>query len=159
MSRWFTPRILLLVLAFTSVLAPTVFTGSPADTALFAKASLERDICARVRLLGGLFIRTELVLDSAKPDGSAVTEEEFRLFLDQQVTPRFPKDLTLLVDLGQFRDVSGVIMPERSMLLILLYPFGQTASDDNIEHIREAYKAAFQQQSVFRTDSRACVSF
>ena len=159
MSRWFTPRILLLVLAFTSVLAPTVFTGSTADTALCAKAPLERDICARVRLLGGLFMRTELVLDSAKPDGSAVTEEEFRRFLDQQVTPRFPEDLTLLVDLGQFRDVSGVIMPERSMLLILLYPFGQAASEDAIEHIREAYKAAFQQQSVFRTDSRACVSF
>jgi Protein of unknown function (DUF3574) len=146
-------------MAFTSVLAPTVFTGSTPNTALFAKAPLERDICARVRVLGGLFMRTELVLGSAKPDGSAVTEEEFRRFLDQQVTPRFPEDLTLLVDLGQFRDVRGVITPERSMLLILLYPFGQAASDDNIEHIREAYKAAFQQQSVFRTDSRACVSF
>ena len=111
MSRWFTPRNVLLVLAFTSVLAPTVFTGRAADTALFAKAPLERDICARVRLLGGIFIRTELVLGSAKPDGCTVTEEEFRLFLEQQVIPRFPKDLTLLVDLGQFRDVSGVIMP------------------------------------------------
>ena len=45
------------------------------------------------------------------------------------------------------------------MLLILLYPFGQTASHINIEHIREAYKAAVQQQSVLRTDSRTCVSF
>jgi hypothetical protein len=76
MSRWFTPRILLLVLAFTSVLAPTVFTGRAASTALFAKAPLERDICARVRLFGELFIRTELFFGSAKPDGSAVTEEE-----------------------------------------------------------------------------------
>jgi len=100
-----------------------------------------------------------LFFGSAKPDGSAVTEEEFRLFLDQQGTPRFPEGLTLLVDLGQFRDVSGVIMQERSMLLIFLYSFGQTASYDNIEHIREAYKAALQQQSVLRMDSRARVSF
>jgi len=42
------------------------------------------------------FARTELFFGSAKPDGSAVTEEEFSTFLDQVITPRFPDGLTLL---------------------------------------------------------------
>jgi hypothetical protein len=106
MPRWSMPGIALLVLALTTVMAPIVNT---------AKVPLEGDIYVRARLFGELFARTELFFGSAKPDGSTVTEEEFRLFLGQQVTPRFPDGLTLVVGLGQFRDVSGVIMQERSI--------------------------------------------
>ena len=85
-----------------------------------------------------------------------VTEGEFQQFLDEEITPRFPDGLTLLVGLGQFRNASGVIVQERSMLLILLYPVeAQRNSSKKIEQIRQAYKRAFQQESVLRAD-RCC---
>ncbi|MEW6733585.1 MAG: DUF3574 domain-containing protein [Acidobacteriota bacterium] len=105
---------------------------------------------------GFSFARTELYFGSAKPDGTVVTEAQFQQFVDQVVTPRFPDGLTLLVGLGQFRDSSGTIIKERSMLLILLYPASaQSSSSPKIEEIREAYKQQFQQESVLRSD-RCC---
>src|SRR5262245_20026759 len=108
------------------------------------------------------FVRTELFFGSAKPDGGAVTEAEFKKFLDEVITPRFPDGLTLLTGLGQFRGSSGQIVQERSMLLILLYPSESARSgSEKIEEIRTLYKRQFQQESVLRVDERmpACVSF
>src|SRR5262245_61608276 len=36
------------------------------------------------------FARTELFFGSATPDGAAVTDEDFRAFLEHEITPRFP---------------------------------------------------------------------
>lgn len=109
--------------------------------------------------VGDLFVRTELFFGRSKPDGSTVTDAEFRRFLNREITPRFPEGLTVLTGRGQFRDDSGVILREDSVLLILLYPAGEKFRHRKIEKIREEYKSAFQQQSVLRADSTACVSF
>jgi Protein of unknown function (DUF3574) len=106
-----------------------------------------------------VWTRTELFFGSAQPDGSSVSEQEFRQFLDREVTPRFPDGLTLFVGLGQFRHQSGVVVQERSMLLVLLYPADQPESAGRIEGIREAYKRRFRQESVLRLDTSARVSF
>jgi hypothetical protein len=45
------------------------------------------------------------------------------------------------------------------MLLILLYPPQMKDGSRKIEEIREAYKRAFNQQSVLRVDSFGQVSF
>ena len=105
---------------------------------------------------GAWFARTELFFGTAKPDGSEVTIGEFQQFVDDKITPRFPDGLTLLRGLGQFRGSNGVIVQERSLLLILLYPV-ETRQDSSqkIEQIREAYKKLFQQESVLRAD-RCC---
>jgi hypothetical protein len=100
------------------------------------------------------FARTELFFGTNRADGLApVSDEEFRVFLDQEITPRFPDGLTLLSALGQFRNSEGVIVQERSLVLILLYPADdQKASNKKIERIRTAYKRMFQQESVLRVD-------
>ena len=105
---------------------------------------------------GEWFARTELFFGTAKPNGSEVTIGEFQQFVDDKITPRFPDGLTLLRGLGQFRGSNGVIVQERSLLLILLYPV-ETRQDSSqkIEQIREAYKKLFQQESVLRAD-RCC---
>ena len=105
------------------------------------------------------FARTELFFGSAKPDGSAVTDEEFSAFLDQVITPRFPDGLTLLTGLGQFRTSAGIIVKERAFLLILLYPRPIRDSSARIEEIRDLYKVQCQQESVLRLDGgtvKAC---
>jgi hypothetical protein len=65
------------------------------------------------------FVRTELYFGTAKPNG-AVTEAEFRDFVDRQVTPRFPDGLTLLKGNGQFRGEDNIVIKEQSFVLILL---------------------------------------
>jgi hypothetical protein len=95
-----------------------------------------------------------LFFGTAKSDGSAVTDAEFLAFLDDQVTPRFPDDLTLLKGTGQFRSEDGVIIKEDRFVLVLLYPVaGFAESSSKIESIRRFYETAFQQESVLRVDS------
>ena len=51
-----------------------------------------------------------------------VTDEEFRAFLDEVITPRFPNGLTMLSGAGQFRGSSRMIQLEGAVFVILLYP-------------------------------------
>lgn len=98
------------------------------------------------------FVRTELFFGTAKP-GGVVTPEEFQLFLDDYVTPRFPDGLTVLKGDGQFRGADGTTIKEDAFLLILLYPFEQrTAGSKRIEEIRKEYMLRHQQESVLRAD-------
>jgi hypothetical protein len=108
---------------------------------------------------GRPFARTELFFGRAKPDGSMVTDEEFRSFLDKVITPRFASGLTALPGTGQFRGSNGMVMREGSVFVILLYPADDVNSSKRIEEIRETYKKAFAQESVLRVDGESCVSF
>jgi hypothetical protein len=104
--------------------------------------------------------RTELFFGSAKPDGSSVAENDFRAFVDKEVTPRFPEGLTLLTGYGQFRGSSGKIVKERSFVLILLTEQRSAKdADAKIEAIRRLYKNSFKQESVLRVDEPTRVSF
>jgi hypothetical protein len=114
---------------------------------------------AKQKSPGEVWGRTELYFGSNKPDGTVVTEQEFKQFLDTEITPRFPDGLTLLTGFGQFRNSQGVIVQERSMVLILLYPLQRSDANQKIEEIRSRYKEMFQQESVLRVDSLAKVSF
>lgn len=86
-----------------------------------------------------------------------VTEQQFRQFAREVVTPRFPDGLTLLDGLGQFHDGKRIVR-ERSKLLVLLVPdSGETAG--KVAQIVKEYKRRFRQQSVLRTEDRLCLSF
>jgi len=98
------------------------------------------------------FARTELFFGTDKP-GDAVTDQEFRTFLDVQITPRFPDGLTVVKGDGQFKDSQGDLIKEASFILILLYPIESTnVSNRRIERIRQCYMRQFQQESVLRAD-------
>jgi hypothetical protein len=104
------------------------------------------------------FWRTELYFGFNKKDGSEVTEEEWKQFLAEIVTPRFPDGFTVLDSVGQFRSSSGVIVRERSRVLILLYPKrSRSASRAKIDEIRVAYRKLFDQESVLRMDMKQTV--
>ncbi|HEV2784163.1 MAG TPA: DUF3574 domain-containing protein [Actinophytocola sp.] len=107
---------------------------------------------------GRLWHRTELYFGLSRPGGE-VTEQEFQQFVDVEVTKRFPDGLTLLSGQGQFQGGNGVVIKERSKLLILLYPLTDRAADGEIEEIRRAYKDRFEQESVLRVDALERVSF
>ena len=99
------------------------------------------------------FARYGAVLFGTAKPGGAVTEEEFRTFLDEFVTPLFPDGLTVVKADGQFRGADGVTIKEQSFVLILLYPVeGHKTSSRNIDAIRRAYMTRHLQESVLRVD-------
>jgi hypothetical protein len=143
----------LLLTAWPTPAAATSLTALPAPQAHTEGKSSES------LFVGEMWKRTELYFGTEKSDGSVVTEAEFQQFVDQEVTPRFPDGLTLLTGYGQFRNSTGIIVKERSMVLIVLYPLNMSEANSELEAIRDAYKESFDQESVLRIDSFSLISF
>lgn len=104
------------------------------------------------------FAEYRLFFGRSQGDVEVVSEEAWRVFLADEVTPRFPDGLTVLDAAGQWRDGSGTIVRERTKLLVVLAPPGGDAMQ-RTDEIAEAYKRAFGQSSVLRVVTEACVSF
>jgi hypothetical protein len=138
----------LLTGTITALLVVSLFGRAATVDAVEPAAGAVDAVC------GDPFERTELFFGSAKPDGSVVTDGEFATFIEEEVTPRFPDGLTLLVGSGQFKNGAAVIVRERSFVLILLHPRPNPESSADVEAIRRAYKARFAQHSVLRIDSQ-----
>ena len=103
--------------------------------------------------------RLELLLGMGRKDGSEVSEAEWRTFLNNEVTPRFPDGLTVLPGYGQWRSgATGTLARESERVLLIWYK-PDINSDAHIEAIRTAYKTRFGQDSVMRVDGLSCVSF
>ncbi len=100
----------------------------------------------------------ELVFGRHIDDKTTVTDDDWRQFIDQDVTPRFPDGLSVMDVQGQWRASNGQIVREPSKVLYLVLDGGP---DDpaKISNIREAYKKRFRQESVLLVTNTACVSF
>jgi hypothetical protein len=102
-------------------------------------------------------VRHELVFGTARAHGVPLREDEWQSFVDSVVTPRFPDGLTVLNASGQWRGEAGVTKEQARILVI--WHDRLPSRDADIEAIRSAYKARFDQESVLRIDSVSCVSF
>ncbi|MFE6129375.1 DUF3574 domain-containing protein [Streptomyces sp. NPDC056437] len=107
------------------------------------------------------YVETRLFFGTERPDGGPdVTDEQFMAFVDRNITSGFPDGLTVQDGRGQWRDANGTIEKERSYELTLLYPASQArARGPLIERIREAYRAAYGQESVARLDEPTLADF
>ena len=91
-------------------------------------------------------------------DAEGVSDEDWRAFLADTVTPRFPDGLSVFDAAGQWRDSEGSIVRERSkMVLILAEPSLDAVR--RLYEISEEYKRRFSQESVLRVVDSACVAF
>jgi len=153
MNRFLTINFLALTFFATSWLAPEVSAQSKTPINSIAQGITQRGTDERGRATEQ-FVRTELFFGSDRPDGTEISKDEFRRFLKEEITSRFPDGLTILTGTGQFREFeSDKIIREKTMVLILLYPLRSVkASNEKIEQIRKAYKERFKQQSVLRVD-------
>jgi hypothetical protein len=86
-----------------------------------------------------------------------VSERQFRNFLAQTVTPRFPDGLSLADIAGQFR-VGRQVIREKTKLVVLLVPDAAEAAP-KVAAIVGTYKRRFRQQSVLRTEATVCLAF
>ena len=105
-----------------------------------------------------LFAEYRLFFGRSQGGVEVVSEDAWRAFLAEEVTPRFPDGLSVLDAAGQWREGSGTIVRERTKLLLVLAPPGEDAMR-RTDEIADAYKRAFGQSSVLRVVTEACVSF
>jgi hypothetical protein len=104
-------------------------------------------------------VETRLYLGLSQPDGPNVTATAFAKFLKTEVTPRLSEGYTLLDGQGFWReDRSGKTISEPSRVLIHLHD-ASPEKNSTIDAIAAAYKQAFHQEAVLRTDTRTCVAF
>ncbi len=103
-------------------------------------------------------VRLELVFGLSRKGRPDIAEAEWRLFLDREVTPRFPDGLTVLAGDGQWRNPAGVAVKEPArMLLVWVKPAADLGP--RIDAARAAWKQAHNQESVLRAEGSSCVSF
>ena len=98
-----------------------------------------------------------LYFGTAKPDGQ-VSADDWRRFVDEVVTPKFPQGLSVWQASGQWKSDVGPIVREPSYVLNVVHERGEV-NDAAIDSIMNAYKARFRQEAVLRVRSSACVSF
>ena len=89
---------------------------------------------------------------------AGVSEADFRKFVDEELTPRFPGGLTVLDGGGQWRGKEDRLIREASKVVLIVLPRGRDANG-KIEAVRAAYKTRFQQESVMVLTQGSCVSF
>jgi hypothetical protein len=87
-----------------------------------------------------------------------VSDVEWRRFVTDEVTPRFPDGFTVLDAMGQWRNPTGMIIAEESRNLVVIAP--DTGSEQpKIAAIRDIYKMRFNQDSVLFVQSTVCAGF
>jgi hypothetical protein len=91
-------------------------------------------------------------------DAPGVSDEDWRGFVDTEISPRFPSGLSVNDVYGQWRAPDGKFVrePSKAVLLVLAGTRGEAR---RLQAVREAYRAQFHQQSVLLVEQRACVSF
>ena len=91
-------------------------------------------------------------------DAEGVSDDDWRTFLADTVTSRFPDGLSAFDTAGQWRNSQGEIVRERSkMVLILAVP--DSDATQRLDEIAQEYKQRFSQESVLRVTGSACVAF
>jgi len=136
----------LIVLAIYGVLiaqAPTSAVQAPEPPAFCAPR-------------GKAHMRTTLYFGLAYPAGT-VTEAQWRAFLPNEVTPRFPHGLTVWEATGQWRRSDGKIERERAKVLLLVHPDAPGVRTA-LANLVASYKRAFQQESVLWESDPVCAA-
>ena len=103
-------------------------------------------------------LRTTLYFGLARPGGAVVSEAEWKNFVSEEVTPRFPDGLTSWEADGQWKRDDGVIIRERTRVLLLVHDDTADARS-KIDALIARYKKLFEQKSVMWEAAPVCVSF
>ena len=103
-------------------------------------------------------VRDVLYFGRNRPTGGVVSDGEWRSFLNEVVTPRFPAGLTVVEAKGQWRGASGAVEEERAEILTLFHS-GDDAPRRAVSEIINQYKERFQQEAVLRERTSACARY
>jgi Protein of unknown function (DUF3574) len=102
------------------------------------------------------WIRTELFLGRALPDGGTLTPADLDAFLAREAGPRLP-GWTVFEARGRWTGPDGGAVDEPTSVLLLIHPPG--TNDAALEEVRRAYAREHGQDSVLRVDTPVGASF
>ena len=103
-------------------------------------------------------VRSELYFGRLRPDGTVVSDAEWRTFVAEEITPRFPDGFTVFDALGQYRGRDGQIVSEPTKVLLIVH--GPDARPrGSVQELRDLYRRLFQQESVLLIESPARAGF
>jgi hypothetical protein len=101
----------------------------------------------------------ELIFGRSVAGSIEVTDAQWTLFVDNEITPRFPDGLTVFEATGQWRDQkSNRIIREPSKIVLIVLP-GHAEDIARLNEVVEVYKRSFRQQSVGLILRPSCVLF
>jgi hypothetical protein len=124
-----------------------------------ASATLKGDAAHPAHAVRWVDTRLYFGLGPADAPDKGVSEAAWREFLDKEVTPRFPADLSVVDVYGQWQG-DGEKVPERIRSKELIIDYPATAENaKRIEAIRLAWKIKTGDQSVMKVTLPADVSF
>ena len=154
----------IVLIALMSVAAGCATQTPAADAPAAVSASLQGDAARPASAQG--WVRSELYFGvgaesgpADRPQAESISEAQWRVFLDKEVTSRFPDGLTVFDAYGQWL-FRGAKEPNRlgtKVLVILHEDTPQRTAD--IEAIRLAWKQATKHQSVLWSKQAVEVSF
>ena len=123
--------------------------------ALAGCASVEAPSCPK----GQERLRTaQLFLGQNIGGKPGVSDADFRRFVDEELTPRFPDGLTVLNGGSQWQGSENQLIREASKVVVIVLPAKGDATG-RIEAVRGAYKQRFRQDTVLLVTQASCVSF
>lgn len=102
-------------------------------------------------------MRTTLYFGLNRKAGN-ISESQWKSFLMHEATPRFPRGLTVWQAGGQWRRPDGIIVRERSKVLLLVHD-DKAEVRSAVSTIIERYKQLFEQDSVLWETARVCAAF
>ena len=103
-------------------------------------------------------VRDTLYFGRNRPSGGPVREAQWRQFLDEIITPRFPDGLTVVKATGQWRNTKGRIEREASEVVTVLHA-GDATARSKISEIIAEYRQRFDQEAVLRERAATCARF
>lgn len=102
-------------------------------------------------------VQDALYFGTQKKDGY-VTDQEWSMFLENTVTPRFPEGFNVSRSSGQWRGRDGIIIKENSYILYIVH-HGSQHEENAVKEIIKIYKNKFSQEAVLRVQNVSCISF
>jgi hypothetical protein len=102
---------------------------------------------------------TALYFGQSKPDGSTVTEQEWKDFLQEYIPKVFKEGFSVTRIQGFWKDtVTRKLITEPTYQVIYYYKLSSSKSIQ-IDSLRYWYQKLFQQQSVLRVDRKVRARF
>jgi len=92
------------------------------------------------------------------PSGGTVSDDEWKTFVREVVTPKFKDGLTIFEGNGQWLDPRGDLVREHVMVVEVAHPPG-AAVDAEMRSIAAEYKRRFKQDAVLRITVPATMAF
>lgn len=106
---------------------------------------------------GAWMTRTELFFGLSNARGP-ITDEQFKRFVDTEVSPKFPEGFTILGGEGAWQGASGQSQREGARVIVRVHK-GTVSDEATISDVMETYKRQFQQDAVMRSDEIVCTRF